>query len=254
MVPLFKSHYSIGKSILTLNESSQEAGSVSIFDLASTYDLSSIALVEDTLTGFLQAFHTSTSLGIKLHFGLRISLCSDCTSPPPKGGDKTCHKIIIFSKNSVGCQLLNQIYSYAFTQGSGRIDSTYLRNIWDSSCLKLAVPFYDSFIFNNLMTFSTCLMDFDFASPTFLLEDNNLPFDSMVREKVLEYCSKGNYSTEDAKSIYYAKRDDFAAYQTYKCICSRSSFGRSASLEKPNLDHCSSQEFCMESWHKKARD
>ena len=57
MLPLFKSHYSIGKSILTLDDpiTHKEGGSDSIFSIAVENNLKEVVLVEDSLTGFLQA-------------------------------------------------------------------------------------------------------------------------------------------------------------------------------------------------------
>ena len=247
MVPVFKSDYSIGKSILTLNDPSS-TGPTSIFSILEKHKQKNLCLVEDTLTGFLKAHSQCEKFGVDLYFGLRISLCSDLNSEIPKGGDTTEHKVIIFAKNSGGCKLLNKIYSHAFTVGLGRIDASYLKSIWDSEKLALCIPFYDSFLFYNFFTFNTCIMDFEFANPTFFTEENQLPFDSLLKEKVINYCEGLKLKSIKVKSIYYEHRSDFSAYQTYKCICSRSSFGRGSSLEKPNLDHCSSQEFCIESW------
>ena len=49
MLALFKSHYSIGKSILTLNDPSKvkDGGSDSVFQIALENNLSEIILVED---------------------------------------------------------------------------------------------------------------------------------------------------------------------------------------------------------------
>ena len=258
MLPLFKSDYSIGKSILTSEQTSTEDGPTSIFQIAQENNLKELILVEDSLTGFLKCQKNSTELGIKLIFGLRMSFCDDSLETD-KDSASNSHKVIIFAKNSNGCKLLNEIYSYAFTKRGGKLDSNYLNSIWIEEDLKLCIPFYDSFIFNNLMNFSTCILDVGFTNPDFFIEDNCLPFDQMVSEKVKEYCTTNNYNYILSKSIYYHKRSDFSAYQTYKCICSRSSFGRGRSLDKPNLDHCSSKEFSFESWseasgHKKTRN
>ena len=253
MLPLFKSDYSIGKSILTVDQESSEGGPRSIFQIAQDNDLDQVILVEDSLTGFLKSQKNASDLGIDLIFGLRILFCDDLSK------ESDVHKIIIFAKNSQGCRLLNQIYSHAFTEGGGVLDSNFLKDIWEEANLKLCIPFYDSFIFNNLMSFGTCILDAGFTKPIFFIEYNDLPFDEIVGTKVKEYCECNKHESIPVKSIYYNKRSDFAAYQTYKCICSRSSFGRSSSLDKPNLDHCSSKEFSFESWlerygHKKAHD
>ena len=112
----------------------------------------------------------------------------------------------------------------------------------------LSIPFYDSFIFNNAMAFNNCIPDFSFTSPVFFIEDNLLPFDKFIQEKIKNYCSKKKYKIEETKSIYYNKREDFAAYQTYKGICNRSFSSGDVGLVNPRLEHCSSKEFSFESW------
>ncbi len=68
MLALFKSHYSIGKSILTLNDASKvkDGGSDSIFQIALDNNLSEIILVEDSLIGFSEAYKRCTENNIKL--------------------------------------------------------------------------------------------------------------------------------------------------------------------------------------------
>tara|TARA_Y100000361_G_C11145912_1_gene338023 strand:- start:698 stop:1459 length:762 start_codon:yes stop_codon:yes gene_type:complete len=249
MLPLFKSDFSIGKSILTLNTPSSEEGvsSDSIFEIATENDLDQVVLVEDNLTGFLEAHKNSKALDIQLIFGLRLSICNDLTSNPKETERKDESKVIIFAKSDNGCKKLNQIYSLAFTEGEGRIDYKSLRGLWSQDLL-MAIPFYDSFIFNNALYFSNCIPKFNFFKPTFFLEDNGLPFDSIVRDRVLDYCSDKDFKTEEVKSIYYKNKSDFAAFQTYKCICSRNFSGGEVGLANPRLEHCSSSEFSFESW------
>jgi hypothetical protein len=96
------------------------------------------------------------------------------------------------------------------------------------------------------MRFNNCVPDFSFAKPTFFIEDNGLPFDPLIKSRVLAYVSKNKLTTESAKSIYYKNKKDVSALQTYKCICGRT-FGNKT-LSKPNLDHFGSDEFCFETW------
>ncbi|MBK27179.1 MAG: hypothetical protein CME70_24460 [Halobacteriovorax sp.] len=249
MLPLFKSHYSIGKSILTLDSpgESNACGSDSILDIAKEHSLSEVILVEDSLTGFMQAMNICESIGINLIFGLRLSCYNSEVS---LGDSQTSHKIIIFPKNKEGCSLLNKIYTHAFCEDGGEIKEKSLLALFNPDLLKLAVPFYDSFIFNNLtMLGSACapLSNFTDIEPTFFIEENQLPFDGMVKEAVLSYCEKSGFEYEPVKSIYYKKRTDFEAYQTHKCICGRS-FSASRSLSTPKQDHLGSEEFCFESY------
>lgn len=243
MIPLFKSHYSIGKSILTLNhpDACEEEGSDSVFQITSGR-LDKIVLVEDSLIGFLQAQKTAESLGVQLVFGLRLKCRHETSSD-----DSTCvHKIILFAKNDSGCKLLNKIYSKAFCESEGIIDFKSLKTLWDDDALIMSIPFYDSFIFMNALHFCNCIPDFSFTQPHFFIEDNRLPFDSYIAEKVTSYCSEFNFEYSKAKSIYYNKIKDFEAYQTYKCICSKKFKQRT--LNVPNFDHLASPEFSFESF------
>lgn len=251
MLPLFKSHYSIGKSILTLDHPDKvtEGGSSSVFSIAKQHDLNEIVLVEDSLVGFLQAKSISESLGIHLVFGLRIDVCDDMSVEVKKNCPLCVHKIIIFAKSSHGCKLLNKIYSHAFTKGGGKIDFKSLKEFYNSSDLKIAIPFYDSFIFHNSFSYKEpCMLDDSFFDPVYFLEDNYLPFDIVLRGILESYCLENSFETQEVKSIYYESREDFEAYQTYKCICSRGFSTKAKSLDMPNLDHCASPEFCFESY------
>ena len=128
VVPLFKSHYSIGKSILTLDSSSNKSpkGADSIFDIAKEYNLSKVILVEDSLTGFMEAVKSCESINKDLVFGLRLS----CFNKDLASEDfNTEHKVIVFAKNSEGCALLNKIYTHAFCETEGSISEKDLIDI-----------------------------------------------------------------------------------------------------------------------------
>ena len=248
MIPLFKSHFSIGKSILTLEDpiTHKEGKSDSVFTIAKENNLKEVVLVEDSLTGFLQAKKQADNLGLKLIFGLRIDMKEDAKVNPKEENQQCSHKIIIFAKNSNGCVLLNKIYSEAFSESFNAVDQKILKKHWNDKDLKLAIPFYDSFIFQNTMKFGNCTPNFCFTKPVFLLENNSLPFDSLLRTKVMKYAAENKLETENAKSIYYKNKKDVSALQTYKCITGRT-FGNKT-LSKPNLDHFGSNEFCFQSW------
>jgi DNA polymerase III alpha subunit len=245
MIPLFKSHFSIGKSILTLKDplEDKKGGPDSIFSIAKENKLKELVLVEDSLTGFLQAKKNAEKLKVKLIFGLRIDMREDASINPKEEPVDSSHKIIIFAKDSKGCKLLNIIYSEGFTKNHNCVDEKILKKHWNEKHLALAIPFYDSFIFNNSIKFSNCTPNFSFCEPTFFIENNGLPFDNFIQRKVKEYKSNNIQLT---KSIYYKNKKDAAALQTYKCITGRT-FGNKT-LSKPNLDHFGSNEFCFESW------
>ena len=243
MIPIFKSTYSIGRSILTLDhpDKTSSDGPDSIFSIASEYKLKSLYLVEDSMVGFFDAFKKCEEFGIQLIFGYRFDCCNDLED---KNSD---HKLIAFAKNDQGCKDLNRFYSFVNTQPSRKITSEDLCSKWTENLL-LVVPFYDSFIFNNQMKMSNCIPDFKKINPLFFIERNDLPFDSIVEEAVVQYVkSNSNYETQLVKSIFYKNKEDYECLQTYKILCNRS-FGKQATMSSPNLNHFGSDEFCWESY------
>ena len=244
MIPIFTSHFSIGKSILTLQRPDKDAldGCDSIFSIAKEGDLKNLFLVEDSMTGFFDAFKISKELGINLHFGYRFTCCNSDEN------DKSKHKLMAFAKNDAGCRALNRLYSFINTIQKGAISNEDLIKHW-SDDLMLAVPFYDSFIFNNQMIMGHCIPNIATLKPVFFIEDNGLPFDHLIKMAVLRYIKENmpHASTQTVKSIFYKHRSDCDAFQTYKILSGRK-FGKQATLSSPNLDHFGSDEFCWESY------
>ena len=58
VIPLFKSHYSLGRSILTLNlpKEDDDLSSDSVFDIVKESGMKEVYLVEDSMAGFLEAY------------------------------------------------------------------------------------------------------------------------------------------------------------------------------------------------------
>lgn len=245
MLPLFKSHYSIGRSILTLDDPKKvtEGGSDSIFKIAVENNLDKIILVEDSLIGFFEAYKRCKELKIQLIFGLRLSMRN--SSLPEDGASQ--HKIIIFAKTDIGCKLLNKIYSQAFCEFTGFLDYTNLKNLWNDEHLKMAIPFYDSFLYVNNFSFGNSVPDISFTKPTVFIEDNQLALDFLIREKAEDFAKTNNLETTLVKSIYYNNKADVTAFMAYKIICNRS-FGKDRTLDKPELPHFCSDQFSFQSW------
>ena len=172
-----------------------------------------------------------------------MTFCPDMDEKSEDSRNKSC-KYIIFIKNTEGYKKLIKIYSIAAKRGfyyEPRMDFKTLKDYWTNSGLLLAVPFYDSFIYKNSLTYSVCIPEMDFTDPVFFIEKNGLPFDGILEEKVKKYCRK-KYKTVETKSIYYELKNDFKSYLTFRCINNRST------LNRPQLDHMCSSEFCLESW------
>jgi len=247
MIPLFKSHYSIGKSILTLGapEKVKKGGADSIIDIALDSGLKQVVLVEDTMHGFLEAKKRCDEKGLQLIFGFRTNLCQEYEVEPER---VPSHKIIIFAKNDAGIKKLYKIYSYIHCDQPNKITEKDLKKFWSKKALMMAVPFYDSFIYQNNFKYQANFMhNLSYYNPLFFVEENGLPFDTLLKEAVEDFASTNNFKIQKTKSIYYRSRKDLAAFQTYKMITSRC-FSKKASIQAPNLDGCGSDEFCMESW------
>ena len=231
MKPIFKSTYSVGKSILTID---------SIVEICKENNFSNLTLVEDNLTSFMKAFNACCKNNIDLTYGLRITMrnSADCSDSD--------HKAIVFALDDNGCRLMNKIYSKAFVDNDGAITYEELKSFWDNDSLCFVVPFYDSFLHQNNLFLKNCIPQLDGLNPRFWIESNNLPYDRLIQQKVLEF-AEGSYNISNVKSIYYENKEDVQALQTYKILTNRS-FGRQATLSCPNLNHFSSDEFCFESY------
>lgn len=228
MVPLFKSQFSIGKSILT---------SEKILDIAQTNQLEKVILLEDTFYGFRVFNKLFQDEGIPFVFGLRISVVNtegDYSEKPSK--------LALFAKNNEGIGDLKRMFSNAsLDDRNSLILSDY--DTSDFKNLKVCVPFYDSYIFNNLFYFGLSHIDIKHLDPVYFIEDNNHPFDFQIKSIIDSLGVK----TQAVKTILHRDKDDFAALQMYKAACNRSG-GKSPTFQNPNLNHFCSDEFCWESY------
>jgi len=244
MIPLFKSHYSLGRSILTLEDKSEaDDYQDSIIQIAKHNKLSEIFLVEDNMSSFLEAYTNTKNNNIKLNYGLRVSVTESINDKSDESRQKTS-KIILFFKNKNGHESLTKLFSIAAKSGfyyEPRLDYDTLKNNWSDNLL-LCIPFYDSFIFNNTLKNYICIPQFNFTKPIAFLEDNDLPFDTIIKNKLEKYVKENTLELFKTKSIYYNKKSDFKTYLTFRCINNRSI------LNKPEIEHMSSNEFCFESW------
>lgn len=246
-IPLFKSHYSIGASILTIDDPAKtiEGGPSSIIKIAKDNGLKEVFLVEDSVSGLIESFESFQKAEIKLILGYRVTCCDDLEVKDEESR-KSNHKVIVFPRNEQGRLELIKIASRAAKDGfyyEPRLDLKYLNEVWSDNLL-LAIPFYDSFIYQNTMTFSQIVPEFSEIKPVYFIEENDLPFDEIIKKAVENYIGE-NGETQFVKSIYYEKRADFKAWQTFKCIDKRTSLG------VPNMEFCSSAEFSFESWKEK---
>jgi DNA polymerase III subunit alpha len=248
VLPLFKSHFSLGRSILTLEKPNKDRDGKnpdSIFELLEDEKLKEFCLVDDNISGYLQANINAKELKKKLVFGVRMLILGDSTDKTD-ASRKTENRVIIFAKNKEGYQNLIKIWSIASQKGfyyMPRIDKSAFEGL-DMSNNMLAIPFYDSYIYNNNFTCGMCVPDFLplFKEKVFFEEDNDLPFDDNLKELVAKEAEEQSCEIVKTKSIYYKDSKDFLAYLTFRAIQNR------GTLEKPNLDHMCSNYFSFEQW------
>ena len=230
MIPLFKTHYSIGKSILNTKD---------IFEIQREHDLKEIVVVEDSFYGFRSLNKEAMKNNIKLIFGIRLSVVQSSV-------DELSSKLIFFAKNNEGMNKIKSLYSSSFENKENvlilnNLNKNELENI------KIAVPFYDSFIYNNLFHFGLCHVDISKFDFDYFIEQNNHPFDGLISEQVNSICKSQNKEPILTKSIYHKNKEDFDAFQMYKSICGRAN-GKTPMFTNPNLNHFCSNEFCWESF------
>lgn len=253
ILPLFKSHYSIGRSILTLEKPDDKLKgySSSIFDTLKQNGLDTLVLVEDNVSGLLQASKQCDESKIKLVFGLRMDVTEDLAIKDDAALKKRA-KYIVLAKNPKAYQALIKIASCAAKEGfyySACIDFAHLKKYWTKD-LALLVPFYDSFLYMNAFEGHLHVPDFTLSKPIFLIEDNDMPFDDALKSKVETFCSKNGYDTMPAQSIFYKSPKDFPAYVAFRCVHNRGG-NQKSTLEKPDLEHMSSDQFNFDKWLKR---
>ncbi len=247
VLPLFTSHYSIGRSVLTLHNKDDNKKKrihpTSIIDICQENEFKTCILLEDRYGGFVDADKNLAAIGCDLIFGIRLTCCQNLTEKNEESLN-TEHKINVFSASENGRTKLKKIYSKSWKDGfyyQPRIDLQSLAEVWDDEDLVLAIPYYDSFLFQNNFFFKSIIPDFSFTKPVFFKQNNGLAQDILI-DGAIDKFTAGNYEIFKAKSIFYKNREDFLEYMTFRCIKNKTT------LEKPELEEFSSDEFCFESW------
>ena len=243
MIPIFKTSYSFGKSILTVKSPKyvEENGPDSIISIAKENGLDHVFIVDDTMGSYEEAKRSCKENELKLTFGLRF----DCGDEDPKSQSK----FVLLAKSNDSEEKLIQISSKIFTSDykKPRISFDELKTflLENKDLFVLCVPYYDVFIHNNRLKNQQLYYDFSGLNPVFFLEDNDLLFDDILRKRVVDYCETSGYQTIETKSIYYKNRSDFTAFLTNKCIQNRST------IEKPEFPDMTSDSFCWEDFLEK---
>lgn len=253
-LPIFSSHYSIGRSILTLDNPDKieepkhilDNHPVSIISITKAYKIPEIYLVENSFSGFVEAYKNCKANHINLKFGIKLVICEDILDKSDKSF-VTESKLIIWMNNSKGYTDLVKLYSKAATDGFyyiARLDWKHLKDLWSDN-LSLSIPAYDSFLHRNLLERYTCVPIFGNIKPNVFISNMELPFDSILRPAQIKYAEQNKLEIIECNPIYYYKKSDFKAYSVFRAINNR------GSLMKPGIDNFCSNNFCFESFYNK---
>lgn len=267
--PVFRSWYSIGSSLLSLDEpgKAKEGGPLSVFDLAARGGLKEVTLVDDRIDGFIGAYKVAAKTGVRLQFGIKLCVCSDCMDKTP-ASRTTESKLIVFVRNTEGYHDLVRLYSHSWTDGHftyrrpggyeeayGRTDWKALSRLWTPNLLA-ALPFFSSFLALNTLTFRSVVPDLSFLPPgapplwVFREVGSQLPFAPLIERAIGGYveASGARAVAIPTKTILYSKRSDFRAFMVRRCISLRSTF------DKPEQEHLCSDAFGWDSYEELARE
>jgi DNA polymerase III alpha subunit len=88
MLPIFRSNYSL-TSVLTLEpyvtkENRPLNQPDSVFDVCKDYGVEDVFIVDNTLTGMVEAFENSKKASLNLRFGYRVNVCQDIENKTPE--------------------------------------------------------------------------------------------------------------------------------------------------------------------------
>lgn len=251
VIALFRSHYSIGQSLLTLAEAGKEkpGNPASVFTLAKRANLTHVHIVDSKIDGFIEAYRSSLKEGIQLCFGLKLVIVPDMTDKGPESRRGESNAIVMVTGGAEGYRDLLRIHNRAWTDGMfdhrgsryGRADWKLIKTFWTER-LGLALPWYSSFIAKNTLTFSSITPDLPTVPWVFKEMATELPFAPLIDAAIDRYLGKDTSKLVPVKTICYDRRADFRPYVVLRCIHERSSFS------SPNVDHLSSDAFSMQAW------
>ncbi len=226
MIPLFKSTFSIGRSLLRVED---------LIDIAQSGEVKKMILVEDNFYGFRVINKAFLEIEMPMIFGVRLPVVQSNLS-------EKSSKLIFFPKNNKGMRVVRGLYTKCYTSEGECLNFSNI-NAGELDEVSIGVPFYDSYIFNNIFHFGLCDLSLDDFDHFYMEEENNHPFDFQISAALKKF----NVPTEKAKSIYYRDKDDFEAFQMYKAVCNRQQ-GRVPTFSNPRLNDFCSNEFCYESY------
>lgn len=247
ILPIFYDHSS-RRATLTYWPAKEvtPGGPQSIIELCKRAGLSQCFGVSTNFHTFLEAWKGCKDAGLHFCFGLELVMCNDAKLHTEESRASE-HKIIVFMRNTAGYEDLIKLYTACHGNAENkyyrqRFDYPQLNALWTDNLL-LAVPFFDSFLHRNILGYGSHIVPHMPVNPILFREvATGVPFASLIDAALDNYCRAGDHEQVRTKTIYYEKREDFAAYITYRAIQARTTFN------VPNMDFMCSPRFCFEEW------
>jgi len=249
--PIFSTDGAGGQSILTDAESKDllDGGPTSIFTLAKLHNLKKIYIREHHLINLVPLYKNSKKENIKLRFGATFSVVNN-SSDPDSLKKKGC-RVTLWMKNGLAYPDFCRFSSNAKTETDtkGKIDWEFIKDNLTGN-LFLSFDFYNSFLYFNSFEDGDYIPKFLNKKDTFFeISEMGLPFDALLKRKVLEYVGKNGFKTINTHPVLYAEEKDFKAFMVYLISCKRLG-AKTGAFEMPNLNHFGSNRFSFEHYCK----
>lgn len=247
ILPIFYDHSS-KRSILTYWKENeyQEGGAQSIVKIAKDNNLKEIFGVSNNFHTFSEARKNLKEIGISFRFGLQMIFCNDAKIHDELS-IKSNHKIIIWMKNKESYKDLIKIFSSCYTDITNkyhiyRFDYKQLKNLWTDN-LSIGIPFFDSFVHNNLLKFGSNIIPDLPCDPVIFREQNSgIPFEPLINSALDTYNKNKIFEEVNTKTIYYENKNDIKSYMVYRAIDNGGTFN------KPELEDFCSNNFCWQDY------
>ncbi len=250
VIPIFYDHSS-KKSILTYDpiKDVKDYGYKSIVKICKDHGIKECYGVSDSFSTFIDAWKNCRKEKIRFRFGLELWMCDDAKVHTPESLYNE-HKIIIFAKNSAAYKDLIQIFStQRMTRDNFyyryRFDYKQLNTLWTNN-LELTLPFFDSAIAQNTVSYNANIIP-DFPAPPIIFREQNSehPMAQTINDALDHFNYDGHYEEVKTKTVFYEKREHFDEYTVYRCV-----HNRGALFDEPKLEYFCSPSFSFEDYLK----
>lgn len=250
IIPLIYEHCSKKSTLTYWNpEETTENGPSSIIKLCLDNKIDKIVGVFTRYHSFLEAYKNCKKHKIHLVGGLEFWITDDVKGK--ENAEKNESKIIVLLNNTDAYFDIIKLYSHIYTDKENkyykfRYDWPRLKQEWSNN-YTLLLPFFDSFIHKNSLTFSKILPELPTDNIIIAREiDSQLPFAPLIDKALDEFNKDKKYQEINTKTIYYKDSSDIKlkSWEIFRCLENRAEFSN------PELDWMCSKTFSFDNFLK----